>query len=381
MSKRFFVAIIGLLVVVGMLAGIKFLQIRKMIAQGSHFSPPPEIVTTAEVGLESWESTLTAIGSLEAVQGVTITAELSGRVVDIGFEPGSMVRAGDLLVKLDTSTEEAQLRSVEASVTLAGINFKRIKKLYATKSVSQSDYDKDEAAYRVALAEADAIRATIAKKTIRAPFAGRLGVRLINLGQVLNEGQAVVSLQSLDPIFVNFQLPQQQLPLVKTGLTVRLTLDESDNGTSEGKPIEGKITTINPEVDATSRNFLVQATVANSDERLRPGMFTDVAVVLPQKKKVLAIPATSVLYAPYGDSVFLVEEKKDEATGKTGKVLRQQFVRLGEKRGDYVAVSAGLKAGETVVTTGAFKLRNGQAAVVDNTLSPKFKLNPTPPNT
>jgi membrane fusion protein (multidrug efflux system) len=256
-------------------------------------------------------------------------------------------------------------------VALAKITLERTRKLLTEKTVSQSQYDNADAQYKQAAAQVDNIRAAISKKTIRAPFAGRLGIRLVNLGQILNEGEAIVSLQSLDPIFVNFFLPQQQLEQIQPGFTVRVTTDALPD-----KIIEGKITAINPAVDAATRNIQVQATVVNPRERLRPGMFVNVAVVLPAQDKVLAIPATAVLYATYSDSVFVVEEKKSEKNSQPGKIVRQQFVRLGEKRGDFIAVSSGLKENETIVSTGVFKLRNGQAVVVDNTLAPEFKLMP-----
>lgn len=374
MKKRvIFLTIVGLLLLMGVLGGIKGLQIKSMIAQGHQFVPPPETVTTATVKAESWESLLPAVGSLEAVQGVLVSAELSGKVVHIAFEPGTKVKAGDLLVQQDTASETAQLRSAEATAALSKLNLERAEKLLPDKVISQSDYDNDVAKYKQALAQTDAIRAVIAKKTIRAPFSGRLGIRLVNLGQNLNEGEGIVSLQALDPIFVNFQLPQQQLADIQIGLRVRITSDAL-----HGKIIEGKITAINPQVDATTRNIRVQATVANSHEQLRPGMFVSVNVVLPVKQELLAIPETSILYAPYSDSVFVVEKRRAENGAKEEKVVRQQFVRLGEKRGDFVAIISGLKAGETVVSTGVFKLRNGQSVVVDNRLSPKFKLAPEP---
>ncbi len=371
MKKRIIFTIVGLLVLIGVLGGIKSLQILRMSAQGKQFVPPPETVTAFEVHPDSWESLLTSVGSLEAVQGVMVTAELKGKVEDIGFKPGAMVRAGDLLVQQDISSETAQLRASEASAALAKITLERIRKLLTEKTVSQSQYDNADAQYKQAEAQLDTIRSAISKKTIRAPFAGRLGIRLINLGQILNEGDAIVSLQSLDPIFVNFSLPQQQLAQIQPGLTVRVTTD-----VLPGRVIEGKITAINPAVDAATRNIRVQATAANPQERLRPGMFVNVAVVLPTKEKVLPIPATAVLYAPYSDSVFVVEEKKSEKNSRPGKIVRQQFLRLGEKRGDFIAVSSGLKEGETIVSTGVFKLRNGQAVVVDNTLAPEFKIMP-----
>jgi len=373
MKKRIIFTIIGLLIMIGLLGGIKGLQIDRMVAQGSQYVPSPETVTTTVVRTDTWESRLTAVGSLAAVQGVMVTAELSGKIVRIAFEPGTHVKAGDLLVQQGTSSEAAQLRAAEANVKLAKLNLERLKKLLERRTVAQSQYDNAEAQYKEGVAQADSIRAVIAKKNIRAPFPGRLGIRLVNLGQILNEGEPIVSLQSIDPIFVNFSLPQQQLAQVQTGLTVRVTSDALP-----GQAIEGRITAISPEVDAATRNIRIQATVANHQEHLRPGMFANVAVILPASNKVLAVPATAVLYAPYSDTVFVVDEKKSENSNQPGQVVRQQVVQLGEKRGDFVAVVAGLKAGETIVSTGAFKLRNGQAVVVDNTLAPDFKLAPEP---
>jgi membrane fusion protein (multidrug efflux system) len=364
----------GVVLVFGILAGVKALQIRAMINQGKQMKMPPEVVTAAKAQTDSWESLITAVGSLEAVQGVVVTAEMTGKVSAIAFEPGTRVKAGDLLVQQDISAETAQLRAAESAAALAKINFERSKKMLSTKVVAESSYDNAEAQLKQALAQADNIRAAIAKKTIRAPFSGRLGIRLVNIGQIIKESEAIVSLQALEPIFVNFSVPQQQLPLIRPGLEVRITSD----ALPAGKVVAGKITALNPNVEAASRNIKVQATVANPDELLRPGMFANVAIVQPIQNPVLAIPATSVLYAPYSDSVFIVEDTKVEEGGKAGKVVRQQFVRLGEKRGDFVAVLSGVKADETVVSTGVFKLRNGQSVVVDNSLAPEFKLAPKP---
>jgi membrane fusion protein, multidrug efflux system len=373
MKKTIVISIVGLAVLIGVLAGIKGLQIKRMIAQGKQYVPPPETVTAAVVQSATWPSVLTAVGSLEAVQGVMVTAELTGKVVRIAFEPGSAVKTGDLLVQQDTTSETAQLRSSEAYMELAWHNFERAKELLPQKVITPSNYDSAEAEFKQAAAQVDAIRATIAKKTIRAPFAGRLGLRLINLGQILNEGDIIVSLQAMDPIFINFQLPQQELVKIRKGLPVKLTSDALP-----GETIEGRITAVNPQVDSATRNIRVQATVANNREHLRPGMFVNVAVVLPEALTVLTLPATAVLYAPYSDSVFIVEDKPNDTGASSGSVIRQQFVRLGEKRGDYITVLSGIKEGETVVSTGAFKLRNGQAVVVDNTLAPEFKLAPNP---
>jgi len=373
MKKRIIITLVGLAVVIGILGGIKGLQIDRMIAQGSQMVPPPEPVTTAVARTEAWESVLTSVGSLAAVQGVTVTAELAGKIVNIAFKPGTLARAGDLLVQQDTSSEEAQLRATEATVALAKLNLERLGKLLSERTISQSQFDNADAQFKQAVAQSDNIRATIAKKTIRASFAGRLGIRLVNVGQMLNPGDAIVSLQSLDPIFVDFLLPQQQLAQVQTGLPVRVVTDAL-----LGEVVDGKITAINPQVDSATRNIRIQATIPNAEERLRPGMFVNVAVVLPAKTKVLCIPATAVLYAPYSDSVFVVEEKTDEKSGKAGRAVRQQFAQLGEKRGDFVAIVSGLKEGDTVVSTGVFKLRNGQSVIEDNTLAPEFKIAPKP---
>jgi membrane fusion protein (multidrug efflux system) len=372
--KPFLLSIGAIVVVVGLLAGTKVLQIGTLIKKGKATVLPPEVVTTFTTQQQSWESLVTAVGSLEAVQGVTVTAEVTGKVTAIAFEPGTLIKAGDLLVQQDIAAETAQLRSAEAAVALARVTLERARKMLETKTVPEANYDNADAQLKQAQAQADTIRATIAKKTIRAPFSGRLGIRQVNIGQIIKEGEPIVSLQSLDPIFVNFLVPQQQLPLIRIGYPVRLTSD----GLPSGHPVNGTVTAINPDVDADSRNIRVQATVHNQDELLRPGMFVNVAVVLPEQNPVLVIPATAVLYAPYSDSVFIVEEAKAEGSTAPGKVARQQFVRLGEKRGDFVAVTSGLKPDQTVVSTGVFKLRNGQSVLVDNTLAPEFKLAPQP---
>ena len=371
MKKKIIIAIIGLAAVAGIIAGTKGLQIMKMMGQKRLV--PAETVTAAVVRSEAWETVLSSVASLVAVQGVMVSAEVSGKVAAISFEPGTMVQAGDLLVQQDIAAESAQLRSAEATVALTKINLDRSRKLLAQKTTPQSENDNADAQYKQAVAQADNIRALIAKKTIRAPFAGVLGIRQVNLGQILNVGEAIVSLQALDPIFVNFSLPQQQLSKIKTGLTVRIKTDALPD-----KILEGAITAINPQVEAATRNIMVQATVANTQKLLRPGMFATATVVLPEQQPVLVIPATGVLNAPYSDSVFIVEDAPDNSTAAGGKVVRQQFVRLGTRHGDFVAVAAGLKEGETVVSTGVFKLRNGQAVAVDNSLAPKFELAPTP---
>jgi membrane fusion protein (multidrug efflux system) len=281
------------------------------------------------------------------------------------------VRKGDILLRQDTSAEEAQLSGVLAQVNLSRINLDRANQLLAKELISRADRDNAVATADQAQAQAENLRATIAKKTIRAPFSGHLGIRQVNLGQILREGDPIVTLQSLDPIHVDFNLPQQQIALVRLGMVVQVTTDAFSE-----EVLKGRITAMNPLVDAETRQIKVQATVFNREEKLRPGMFVNVSVGLPTQQKVLAIPATAILYAPYGDSVFVIEESAD----KQGKVLRQQFVRLGLKRGDFVSVTKGLQEGQTVVSTGVFKLRNSQSVVVDNTLSPDFRKAPKPEN-
>jgi membrane fusion protein, multidrug efflux system len=371
MKKRILFAVLGLLVVIAILAGIKVLQIKTMIDQGKKFVPPAEAVTTAVVTSDSWAADLTAVGSLSAVQGVTVAAELPGKVVKIAFESGATVKKGSLLISQDTSSEEAQLPGLLAQAKVARTELERAAKMVADKIISQADYDKAVAAHDQALSQVSNMRATISKKTIRAPFNGRIGIRQVNLGQIMKEGDAIVTLQNLNPIHIDFSLPQQELARLHSGQGMRITCDALP-----GEAVNGRITAITPLVDADTRNVKVQATATNQKEKLRPGMFVNVAVALPGRRQVQVIPATAVLYAPYSDSVFIVEDAKDHKS----KVLRQQFVRLGEKRGDFVAVNSGLKGGETIVSTGVFKLRNGQAVVINNKLAPSFSASPKPEN-
>ncbi len=338
--------------------------------------PPPTTVTALPVKEETWENIASATGSLAAVQGVMLGAEAAGKITKIAFEAGATVKAGDLLMQLDTSVEEAQLEAAASTAALADVNLKRARELRERESNYAADLDAANAQAKLAAAQVENLRAVIAKKTVRAPFGGQLGLRLVNLGQILKEGDPIVSLQALDPIFVDFSVPQQQLGEIVPGAVVRLQTDAAS-----GVKFEGHVNAINPDVDPVTRNVRVQATLENHDGKLHPGMFVNVDVVLPTPLKALAIPATAVLYAPYGDTVFVVDDQKDEKTGKTVQILRQQVVRLGEARGDFVTVADGLKPGEVVVTSGAFKLRKGMPVVVDNTLTPKAELSPKPKNT
>jgi membrane fusion protein (multidrug efflux system) len=375
MPIRVLIAIAGVMLVVGALGTVKGLQIGRMIAHGKAFVPPASTVTAATVDLAEWETAITAVGSLEAVQGVMVASELAGRVTRIAFEAGSVVSAGQLLLQQDISEEKARLRAADSRAVLAHRDLTRAQTLFDQHVIPKADLDEQKARYDQASAERDNIRAIIEKKTIRAPFSGRLGIRQVNLGEVLDGGQPIVSLQSLDPIFVNFQLPQQALERMKPGLLVRAG-DDASSATA----VEGTITAVNPGVDPATRNVTVQATFDNPQERLRPGMYVSVSVVLPARRSVLIVPATAVVYAPYSDSVFVIENRED-ISGGGQQILRQQFVQLGEKRGDFVVVRHGLEQGQSIVSTGVFKLRNGQNVVVDNALAPAFDLAPKPKNT
>jgi membrane fusion protein (multidrug efflux system) len=371
--KRIFLVIAGIVVTIGLLGGVKFLQFKQMADAAESFSPPPATVTTARAREMIWQGKLTSVGTLEAVQGVKVSAELPGKVVKIAFQPGAMVKKGALLLRQDTSSERAQLRAVRARLRLAKTNLTRVERLVGRNALAQAELDTARATFEQTAADADGIVAAIEKKTIRAPFSGRLGIRLVNDGQVLSPGDAIVSLQSIDPIFVNFQVPQQHLSRIATGLTLRIT-----SNALPGEAVKGTVTALNPQVDSSTRNVEVQGTIGNSDERLRPGMFVNVEVGLPESAPVVAIPATAVLYAPYSDSVFVVKQSQSKAANKTQSTIEQRLVRLGEKRGDFVTINEGLEAGDVVVSTGVFKLRGGQAVVVNNDLSPRFEMTPTP---
>ena len=372
MKSKIALALLVVLLVGGGLAGVKMLQIRKLIAAGQAFVTPPETVSSVLVREEKWQDTLTAIGSIAAVQGVTITPDIPGTVREIAFESGAVVSQGDLLVRLDTSSEEAQLRAIEAQVELASINVVRVRLLRNDNMISQSELDSAEAGLKQSQANADAIRTVIAKKTLRAPFAGRLGIRLVNLGQYLDTGKPIVSLQALEPVYADFSLPQQELARLKAGMQVRVTTDAYP-----GRQFEGRLTAINPDLDASTRSVGLQATFENPDHLLRPGMFARVEVLLPEEQAVLVIPATSVLSAPYGDSVYVIESKPGKE-GTSGLVVRQQFVRTARARGDFLAVDSGLKPGERIVSSGIFKLRNGVSVVENNELAPKASETPRP---
>jgi len=373
MKRKIIIAAVIVLAIVAVLAGVKTWQIRTLIAAGQAFVPPPETISAAVAQEEKWPDTLTAIGSVNAVQGVTVSPEIAGKVSEITFESGAVVAKGDLLVRLDTSSEEAQLRAVEAQVELAQLNAERDRQLRTNNTLSQSELDAAEATLKQEQGNADAIRATIEKKNIRAPFAGQLGIRLVNLGELLDVGKPIVSLQALSPVFADFSLPQQELARLKPGLAVRVASD-----TYPGQHFDGTLTAINPDLDATTRSVRLQATFANAEQLLRPGMFVRVEVIFPEEQSVLVIPATAILSAPYGDSVYVIESHPGKNGGKPETVVTQKFVRTGRSRGDFISVETGLKAGDRVVSAGVFKLRNGMAVQENNDFVPKAVEKPSP---
>jgi membrane fusion protein (multidrug efflux system) len=371
MIRKIAIAVCILLVVIGAIGGTKFLQIKKLMK--ANWAQPPESVSTVSVQAEKWQDTLTAIGSVTAAQGVNVTTEIAGLIREIDFESGAVVKQGDLLVRLDISSEEAQLRAMQAQLELARLNVERTRTLRSENMVSQSDLDTAEATLKQDQANADAISATIEKKTIRAPFAGRLGIRQVNVGQYLDVGKPIVSLQSLAPIYADFSLTQQELAKLSTGMKVRLRTDAFPDRT-----FEGTLSAINPDLDATTRSIGLQATFNNPDQLLRPGMFAKVEVLLPSEENVLAIPLTAVLSAPFGDSVYVVESAPVSGKTPAETVVRQQFIRTGRSRGDFIAVESGLKTGERIVSAGVFKLRNKMPVAENNAIAPKTSTSPKP---
>jgi membrane fusion protein, multidrug efflux system len=375
MAKRMTLMLALVAVLLFALGFVKLHQTRAEAAKDHQ--PPPEAVTTTVAQQEQWLSTLSAIGTMTPVQGVMISADLPGTVERIAFESGTAVRQGDVLVELDTRQERAQLAAADADRVLAHRIVKRMQAMWDEGVISRTDYDRAIAEDEQSAAKVGEIRATIERKTIRAPFTGILGIRQVNLGQYLSAGSAVVPLQALDPIYVNFSVPQQQAAAVQIGLPVHIT--NGATGASAGAGFEGRVTAIDSIVDAQTRNIQVQATFANPKRELRPGMFVQTEVNLDASRAAIALPRSAISYAPYGDSVFIVAKLAD-AKGQTYRGVQQRFVKLGEARGDQIAVLTGVEPGDEVVTSGVFKLRNGTAVLVDNTVQPGNDPAPTPEN-
>lgn len=374
MIKRGIVILLAVVAGLGvwvLLGGAKALQIKGMMAKYANMKMPPESVTAIEAPEEEWVPAIRAVGSTSAVQGVVVSTDQPGIVEKIAFESGQNVKQGDLLVQLDVSQEQAQLRSAQAQLKLAETSLARQKNLLQNRVSSQADFDAAQAQYDQAEARVQEVSSLINKKTIRAPFSGVLGIRMVNLGQYLQSGAQVAPLQSLDPIYVNFYLPQQSIGSIKAGQDVLVKADGMDD-----KIFQGKINAVDAVVDEATRNVLVQATLANPGGLLRPGMFVGAEVPLPNAEKRVMVPATAVQFAPYGDTVYIVEQITDKGESYTG--VRQQVVKVGEAKGDRVSILSGVKPGEQVVTSGVFKLRQGSHVQINNTIQPANNDKPKP---
>lgn len=384
---RYVVAVGVLLVLITGLAGIKYRQISTLIQFGEaaqQAGPPPEAVGTAVAGKDAWQGALSAVGSVAAARGVTIANEVPGVVKAIRFESGARVKAGQVLVELDSSVEQAQLAAAQARLELATASAARTRKLVEGGAATQAQRESEDAQLNTAAADVAALRAQIAKKTVRAPFGGRLGIRQVNLGQYLTPGTSLTVLESLGSVYVDFTLPQQQAGDVEVGAVVNVTVAGAAPGEA---PLSGKIAAIDPNLDDRTRSLRLRASLDNAQERLQPGMFVNVSVVMPDREPVVTVPATAIVHAPYGDSLFVVEDKKDDKgvavkgpDGNPVKVARQQFVRVGSARGDFVAIEDGLAGGEVVVSLGAFKLHNGVPIVVNNDVKLDPSTSPRPAN-
>ena len=376
MIKRIAFSLLGLIVIIGTLVGVKGLQIKDLIAAGESMSPPPTTITATDVQDTDWESTLSSIGTLEASQGVMITADLTGRVASLYFDGGELVSAGDLLLEQETSTEDAQRNAAESDLVLAQSNLDRVSRLWQSRTVSRSEFDAARSQASAAQAQVDNMTSSLQKKRITAPFDGRLGLRLVDIGQDLMQGVPIVSLQAFDPMRVNFSLPQRALAQVTQGLDARITTNAVP-----GRVFDGKITAINTEIDSATRTVRMQATLdvtSQSDTALPdllPGMYASVEVVLPQVRQVLTVPLTAISFATFGDSVFVIEENDDDQL-----IARQQFVQLGERRGDFVEITKGVNEGDTVANDGVFKLRNGANVKISEGDDTEPSIDPQPDN-
>ncbi len=372
MAKRMVLMLVVMLALISGLGFMKFRQISTAVQAASHFQPPPEAVTSIVAHQEHWPSTMGVIGTMEAVHGVEVSADLPGTVEKIAFDSGQFVHAGDVLVELDTRQEHAQLAALEAQRDLAKVNFARTQQLLDAGVISRSDFDASSAQQKQTEANVAETRATIERKTIRAPFSGILGIRKVNLGQYLAAGNAVVPLQSLDPIYVDFGVPQQQIGQLRSSNTLRVTSDDLP-----GKVFSGRVNAVDSVVDQATRNVQVQATLANPGGKLKPGMFVQVEMGFGVSRQVIALPASAISYAPYGDSVYVITDLKDPK-GNSYRGVRQQFVKVEGSRGDQVGVITGVNPGDEVVTSGVFKLRNGAAVRVNNQVQPENNPAPKP---
>ena len=371
MNRRLVIVLVICLVLFGGIFGFKAFVNRMMTQAFDNMPQPPATVSSTEVRRDTWANDLAAVGTLRAVAETQVTTEAAGIVDRIEFESGDEVASGAVLVTLVTSTDRAQLAALEAQQRLADQDLDRVRQLYERRVASKSDLDRADAQAASAKATAEEQRAKIAQKIIRSPFAGELGIRNVDIGQYLSPGTPVVTLTALDRIYVDFTLPQQYLPSIEQGQDVVVTLEAFGD-----RRFLGKVSAIEPQVDVSTRNFTVRATLANEDHALKPGMFARVAIGLGKEEEVLVVPQTAVSYNPYGDSVWIITE----AAGGGGLSAQRRVVRTGRRQGDLVAILEGVEVGEQIATSGLLKLRNGVTVMINNEVQPSAELAPNPPN-
>ena len=374
MAKRMIIMLLTVGIVLGAIFVFEWVVVpifkKQVLAQ---FANPPQTVSTTVAAAQEWQPELRAIGSLRAVRGADLSPQVGGTVSAIHFDSGVDVKEGDVLIELSSADDVAKLNSLKAQSELARITLERDQRQLQAQAVSRQVVDTDAQNYRSFQAQVAQQQATLDYKTIRAPFAGRLGIRQIDVGQYLAPGTAVVTLQSLDPIFVDFTLPQQQIAQISVGQKVAVGVD-----TYKGQVFAGSIAAINSKVDTATRNVQVRATIPNPDRRLLPGMFANITIDVGGPQNYITLPQTAVTYNPFGSTVYLVDDKGKDAKGQDQLVARQVFVTTGETRGDQVAIVKGISPGDTVVTAGQIKLRNGSPLHIDNSVQPANNANPRP---
>jgi membrane fusion protein (multidrug efflux system) len=375
MTKRMLIMLIGVGLLFGGIFAYKAFVSYKLKKSMSAYQAPPVAVSATEAKYLVWQPQLSAVGSLRAVRGVDVTSEIAGLVQKIYFSSGDEVKEGKLLLQLNADSDIALLHSLEAAAELANTVYERDRKQYAVQAVSKAALDADAADLKVKRAQVAQQAAIVIKKSIHAPFAGKLGISTVNPGQYINPGDKIVTLQSLDLIYLDFYLPQQDLPQLSLGQRVIATTDSYP-----GRRFTGKITTVNPKVDTNTRNIQVEATIENPAHKLLPGMYAALEVHAGATKRYLTLPQTAITYNPYGDTVFVVEKSGKGPGGQAVLTVRQAFVTVGPRRGDQVAILEGVREGETVVTSGQLKLKNGSRVIINNQIQPTNEAAPTPPN-
>jgi membrane fusion protein, multidrug efflux system len=368
-SKSIIIAVVALLGIFAILALIKFSQIFTMVQAGKNFVPPPEAVGSFTAEQQDWPNTFTAIGTIEADEGINVSAEVAGKVQKILFKSGERVKAGTVILVQESGNETAQLSAASARLRLADANYERMVQLRKKNTVSQNELDTALQQKESAQGDVDNLKTTLEKKIVKAPFDGRLGIRKVDLGQDLPVGTPIVSLQATNRVRVNFPVPQYWLVKMTKGLPVSVQLGDGSKNV-----VKGEVTAVGADINVTTRNATVQSSLENAGNQFIPGMAVQTQVTLSNPEKVLAVPSTAVIFAPFGDTVFVIEKDKEKGILKA----RQQFVRLGKSRGDFIEIADGLKIGEQVVSAGAFKLTNGQSVVISKTVQPEFKVDPKP---